>query len=178
VISLVWSRSPCGSAYRDDSLCTAVLLRKDPQKQGRLVGRHAVTVQTASGGDETAKRSGKRHWGTSWEALGYSESPTSVTKAFFSLGGDASDATVMKVHFPPDHEVAAHQHNVDYCEVILAGSQCVGRTWYEAGDIRIAKADSAYGPLISGPEGVTILLVFNGSDWPHVDIRPLSSGGR
>lgn len=113
----------------------------------------------------------KWHRDTSWSELGYWESDDLVTKAWFTVGDEGENApNVMKVHFPAGHRVAPHLHNVAYAEIILEGSQRVGRRWYGPGDIRVVGADTAYGPLESGPDGVTVLIVFDGDDWPHVDL--------
>lgn len=77
--------------------------------------------------------------------------------------GDPEDERaplVVQVVFPPGHRVEPHTHDADYTEIILEGSQQVTRRWHHAGDVRIVRAGTAYGPLIAGPTGVTVLIVF------------------
>jgi anti-sigma factor ChrR (cupin superfamily) len=77
--------------------------------------------------------------------------------------GDPDDETapvVTHTYFPPGWEVPPHTHACDYTEIILEGSQKVTGKWHHAGDVRIAKAGTVYGPLIAGPEGVTFVAVF------------------
>ena len=38
------------------------------------------------------------------------------------------------------------------------------------GDIRIGLANRAYGPLIAGPEGVTVLVIFADGHWPAISV--------
>ena len=42
------------------------------------------------------------------------------------------------------------------------GSVQVTRRWYHEGDIRIVKGGTVYGPVIAGPEGATVLIIFRG----------------
>src|SRR5690606_15404930 len=87
--------------------------------------------------------------------------------------GDAA-TVVWRAVFPPNCTVSAHTHNADYIELILEGSQKVGRTWYGPGDIRVVDGGTVYGPLVTGPDGVTVLVIFNGAD---VEARPPVHGG-
>ena len=50
------------------------------------------------------------------------------------------------------------------------GSQKVGGRWLHEGDIRIGLANKGYGPLIAGPEGVTVLVIFADGNWPAITI--------
>ncbi len=62
--------------------------------------------------------------------------------------------------FAPGAEVPAHTHDSNYFEYILAGEQSVGRSLFRAGDVRIVKGSTGYGPIIVGAEGCTVLIVF------------------
>lgn len=117
----------------------------------------------------------KREIDTSWEKLGFLELPNGSKTSRFVIGDedDANAPVVFRVEFPPGCEVAAHTHDCDYCEIILEGSQQVTRRWHHVGDIRIAKAGTAYGPLIAGPEGCTVLVIFSAGNWPA---RALAKG--
>lgn len=117
----------------------------------------------------------KREIDTSWEQLGFLDLPNGARTSRFVVGDedDPEAPVVFRVSFPPGCEVAAHTHDCDYCEIILEGSQQVTRRWHHAGDIRIAKAGTAYGPLIAGPEGCTVLVIFTAGNCPA---RPLAKG--
>lgn len=118
----------------------------------------------------------KHQHATSWEERGFAESPNGVRSAFFRIGDEADPTapTVFKAVFPPHTEIAPHTHACDYAEVILEGTERVGRTWYKAGDIRVVKANTAYGPLLAGPEGVVKLVIFKDARWQPI---PTKGGG-
>ena len=120
--------------------------------------------------DEAPQRVHYQHH-TSWDEL-FSELYGGITTSMFRVGTpeDADAPTVFKTYFPPNNEVAPHSHSCDYAEVILEGCQQVTRKWYYPGDIRIAKANSVYGPLLAGPEGVTVLLIFRTGEYAPIPI--------
>ena len=99
---------------------------------------------------------------------------TNIETSQYRIGSpdDADSPTVFKVYFPPDCRVEAHKHACDYSEIILQGSEQVGRTWYNPGDIRIGEANKVYGPLRAGPEGVMKLVIFKTGAW-----HPIVVGG-
>ena len=104
---------------------------------------------------------------TSWEELGFQEYPSGAKGSRFTIGEDDDETApiVMRGVFPPGAVVAPHSHPCDYAELILEGSQQVTRRWHQAGDIRIVKAGTVYGPLIAGPEGATVLVIFRSGNW-------------
>jgi quercetin dioxygenase-like cupin family protein len=104
---------------------------------------------------------------TSWEELGFRQYPCGALSSRFVIGDedDVAAPVVMRGVFPPNAVVAPHSHPCDYAEIILEGTQQVTRRWHKAGDIRIVKAGTVYGPLIAGPEGVTVLVIFRSGDW-------------
>lgn len=112
---------------------------------------------------------------TSWDELGFLELPNGAKAYKFEVGseGDQNAPVVFRVDFPPNCEVAPHTHDTDYCEILLSGTQQITRQWHKAGDIRIAKAGTAYGPLIAGPEGCSVLVIFADGRWPAL---PLAKG--
>jgi hypothetical protein len=117
---------------------------------------------------------------TSWEELDVAELPNGIRARKYSIGSTqgAGDApTVFMVEFPPVCYVAAHTHECDYSEIILEGSQQVTRQWHHAGDIRIATAGTAYGPLIAGPEGCKVLVIFKDGRWPALSLSKGDSEG-
>ena len=114
----------------------------------------------------------KGHVAFSWDELDKVQLPTGIVSSMFRVGdpADSGAPTVFKVNFPPGCYVEAHTHACDYTEIILAGSQRVGATWHQAGDIRVGRANRGYGPLVAGPEGATVLFVFRDGRWPAITI--------
>ena len=110
----------------------------------------------------------KREIDTSWDELGFLDLPNGSRTSRFVVGDpdDPEAPVVFRVEFPPNCEVAAHMHDCDYAEIVLEGTQQVTRRWHKPGDVRIAKANTAYGPLVAGPEGCTVLVVFANGSWP------------
>jgi quercetin dioxygenase-like cupin family protein len=75
---------------------------------------------------------------------------------------DESAPTVLRTVYPPGWTVSPHSHDPDYAEIVLEGSVQVTRRWYHEGDIRIVKGGTVYGPVIAGPDGATVLIIFRG----------------
>jgi hypothetical protein len=115
---------------------------------------------------------------TSWDELETTINDLGQTGGSFVLG-DIDDETAPRIgryYFPPSVRVAPHLHDVDYAEIILEGAQRIGGRWYRAGDIRIVRAGTVYGPLIAGPDGVTVTIVFRSAQ-PGA-ISPRRDGAR
>jgi len=113
----------------------------------------------------------RRQWDTSWTALAAAQAdvPSHTgprEKACFAIGpeGDADAPVVHRVRFGPRHRVEPHTHPTDYAEIVLEGTQQIGRRWYGPGDIRVVRANTPYGPLIAGPGGCTVLIIFRTGD--------------
>jgi hypothetical protein len=118
----------------------------------------------------------KHQVSTSWDELDSVELPNGAKATRFVIAADQDDKAapvVFRVDFPPNCHVAPHTHDTDYCEIILSGSQQVTRKWHHAGDVRIVQAGTAYGPLVAGPEGCSVLAIFASGSWPAV---PLPGG--
>jgi hypothetical protein len=128
----------------------------------RVVDDISNTDSTPLGSEH--QRVAGRSRSTSWSEIARETPPrTDGIVATSFVVGDANDVEaplVMRVYFPPGCRIEAHTHECDYAEVILDGSQQVGRTWHRAGDVRVAKAGMFYGPLVAGPEGATVLVIF------------------
>ena len=93
------------------------------------------------------------------------ELPNGIQMGWLQIGPEGSDAPVIGYSkWPPGRTVPPHTHSSDYVEIILEGSQRIGKTWHKAGDVRMVKAGTGYGPLTAGPEGVTFLVVFATGD--------------
>ena len=130
----------------------------------------AYAITTEAIASELERRG---HVVTSWDELGSItlENTGAVTSQYrVGLPSENASPTVFKVFFPPDCRIEAHTHDCDYTEIILQGSQQVSGRWLHEGDIRIGLANKGYGPLIAGPDGVTVLVMFADGNWPAVQI--------
>jgi hypothetical protein len=110
---------------------------------------------------------------TSWDGLGaVTLEATGAVTSQYRIGLPSEDAspTVFKIYFPPGCRIEAHTHACDYSEIILQGSQKVSGKWLHEGDVRIGLANKGYGPLIAGPEGVTVLVLFANGHWTPTQI--------
>ena len=78
------------------------------------------------------------------------------------LGVDERGAatTILVVKYEPGARVEPHFHHCDYASIVVAGSIEVTRRNHEVGSIRVVDAGTAYGPLLAGPEGCTVIEVF------------------
>lgn len=110
---------------------------------------------------------------TSWDKLGWADLGNGITSSKFILGNpDDPDAPVVfRTFFPPGCRVEAHRHSCDYAEIILEGTQQVGGVWHEAGDVRYVVGKRGYGPLIAGPEGVHVIVIFRRQDFETIFAR-------
>lgn len=72
----------------------------------------------------------------------------------------AASPMVILSKFAPGEVVDPHTHGCNYFEYIIEGSQKVGKVEFKAGDVRWASAGTGYGPIKVGPEGCTVLIVF------------------
>jgi hypothetical protein len=117
-------------------------------------------------GTEPATATRARRRDTSWTELTTQESMGTVYGSF-AIGDDddPSAPRVFRGVFPPGCRLEAHSHVCDYAEIILEGSQKVGRRWYRQGDVRIVRAGTVYGPLVAGPDGATVMVVFRNGDY-------------
>ena len=114
----------------------------------------------------------KGHLAFNWDDLDELTLPSGIRTRMYRVGmpDEDSSPTVFKVFYPPNCKVEAHTHECDYTEILLQGSQRVGATWHQAGDVRIGLANRGYGPLVAGPEGATVLFMFADGRWPAVTI--------
>ena len=108
------------------------------------------------------------HLAFNWDDLDSIELPSGIVTRMFRVGTAEDAPTVFDVFFPPGCTVEAHTHACDYTEIIVEGSQRVGATWHQAGDVRIGLADRGYGPLEAGPDGARVLFMFKDGRWPGI----------
>ena len=124
--------------------------------------------------DETynAELQRKGHIASNWEDLDEITLPSGIVTSMYKVGdpADESSPTVFKVYYPPECYVEAHTHDCNYTEIVLEGTQRVGATWHKAGDVRVGLANRGYGPLVAGPEGATVLFMFEDGRWPALTI--------
>ena len=82
--------------------------------------------------------------------------------ARFTLGVDERGAatTMLVVKYAPGCRVETHYHGADYCSIVVEGSIEVTRHTHEVGSMRFVNAGTAYGPLVAGPEGCTVVDIF------------------
>ena len=73
---------------------------------------------------------------------------------------DTNSPLIVLSKFRPGAEVEPHTHGANYFEYIIEGEQTVGKTKFGPGDIRFATASTGYGPIKVGPEGCTVVIVF------------------
>ena len=73
---------------------------------------------------------------------------------------DTNSPLVVMSKFGPGAKVPPHTHGANYFEYIIEGEQTVGKTLFRAGDVRFAKGGAGYGPITIGPEGCTVVIVF------------------
>jgi hypothetical protein len=112
------------------------------------------------------------HIVTSWDQIGSIKLPTEAVATMYRIGLPDQEAspTVFKMWFPPGCTIEAHTHDCDYSEIILEGSQKVGNKWLYPGDIRVGLANRGYGPLVAGPEGAGVLVIFANGRWPGITL--------
>jgi anti-sigma factor ChrR (cupin superfamily) len=78
----------------------------------------------------------------------------------FPLGAGGHDPVVVIVEYAPGTVIGVHHHRSDYYSMVLFGSMEVTRRAENPGSIRHVRAETAYGPLVIGDEGCTVLEVF------------------
>ena len=98
--------------------------------------------------------------------------PCGIRTSHFVVGDEESKTSphVFISDWPPNAEADPHTHAVDYFEYVISGTQRVGKKWFKAGDIRIARGGTYYGPLVAGPEGCRVMVMFAGSAWEPVPV--------
>ncbi len=128
--------------------------------------------QATSPADMKAELERRGHVITSWDKIGSIKLPTEAVATMYRIGlpDDEAAPTVFKMWFPPGCTIEAHTHACDYSEILLAGSQKVGNTWLQPGDIRVGLANKGYGPLVAGPEGASVLVIFATGRWPGIPL--------
>jgi anti-sigma factor ChrR (cupin superfamily) len=75
---------------------------------------------------------------------------------------EANPAAPMVIlsRFDPGAQVPPHTHDANYFEYVIKGEQTVGKATFRKGDVRLVKGGTGYGPIKIGPQGCTVLIVF------------------
>lgn len=105
--------------------------------------------------------------------------PNGQRVATIPLGDQVDTTSPVAFHaiWPPNCHVDPHTHAGDYCEIVLAGTQQISGQWYKAGDVRVVKGGTRYGPLIAGPEGCTVMIIFPNGEWEPIPVREAATEG-
>lgn len=91
---------------------------------------------------------------------GEGSSPGIAYARFLMDEDDPASPSLILSKFEPGVTVDPHTHGSNYAEYVIAGEQTVGKVVFRAGDIRIARSGAGYGPITIGPEGCTVLIMF------------------
>lgn len=73
---------------------------------------------------------------------------------------DTSSPLIILSKFEGGEVVEPHTHDTNYFEYVIEGQQTVGKVTFGPGDIRLVKGGTGYGPITIGPDGCTVLIVF------------------
>jgi hypothetical protein len=79
-------------------------------------------------------------------------------------GPEALYPMAFLVEQPAESVVAAHFHEANQWQVVVAGGGMLGSHAVAAGAVHYSNAFSAYGPIAAGPEGVWYFTLRNGYD--------------
>ncbi len=87
-------------------------------------------------------------------------------RAGISPNQSISDAPgILGVNQPPGFTADMHSHSTDTVYFFTEGETSMpGEGTYRAGDMRIVKADTVYGPETTGPQGVRFILISIGNE--------------
>lgn len=84
-----------------------------------------------------------------------------ISYARFRMDEDDPDAPLIILSkFEAGEVVQPHTHPSNYAEYVIEGEQTVGKSTFRKGDVRIVKGGTGYGPITIGPDGCTVIIVF------------------
>jgi mannose-6-phosphate isomerase-like protein (cupin superfamily) len=110
---------------------------------------------------DAAHRPVKGQWHFSLEDPPWTEGPGGQGRfTAYPLGDDDHGPMVVLVEYAPGVTIGVHHHESDYFSLVVSGAVTITRRSEAPGSIRLVKAGTAYGPLVVGPEGCTVLEVF------------------
>jgi anti-sigma factor ChrR (cupin superfamily) len=88
-------------------------------------------------------------------------SDAGIKYARFPLdAANPASPTVILSRFEAGTRVHPHTHDCNYFEYIIEGEQTVGKQSFAQGDVRVVRGGTGYGPIVVGPSGCTVLIVF------------------
>lgn len=109
--------------------------------------------------------SGRHHRDLFADDIDWRSTPDGIRYAAVAMDPDDAASPLMVIsHFPPGATVPTHTHESSYMEYIVAGEQTVGKTLYRAGDVRAVRGGAGYGPILVGPEGCSVVILFQHGD--------------
>jgi anti-sigma factor ChrR (cupin superfamily) len=85
---------------------------------------------------------------------------------------DPASPMMILTRFEPGATVTPHTHASNYFEYMVSGEQTVGKVTFRAGDVRLVKGGTGYGPITVGPEGCTVLIVFQHGSGAAMEFLP------
>ena len=111
---------------------------------GRVLARRGEEISWQEGRE--VEINGKKQWGLR-------------TRRYFAPTVDP--VYFNRVNYAAGYTEPPHSHTVDEIIYIMEGELQVGDTRYIAGDTLWIEANTVYGPLTAGPQGMTFLLIRN-----------------
>ena len=82
-------------------------------------------------------------------------------RPFFLGNADGDPANINYVRMEPHQRAPRHAHAGWTMNVVLAGGCLMGEHPMKSGDVLICEPGIQYGPIVPGPEGVTLLEIFD-----------------
>ena len=64
------------------------------------------------------------------------------------------------IEIGPNLPAPPHHHESDYVTIVVSGSLRVGRKWFHPGSVRVQEKGSTYGPSLTGPDGLRVVVFF------------------
>jgi len=92
--------------------------------------------------------------------------------AFATDAENPSAPLIVLSKFEPGSSVAPHTHAANYFEYIIEGEQTVGKVTFRAGDVRMVEGGTGYGPIRVGPQGCTVLIMFQSASGAMTEMLP------
>ena len=86
--------------------------------------------------------------------------------------GNPTSPSIVLSKFGPGATVDPHTHGTNYFEYIIEGEQAVGKVTFVKGDVRLVKGGTGYGPIKVGPDGCTVLIVFEDGSRSMMEALP------
>ncbi len=122
----------------------------------------------------------RAHWqmSTSWNELQTVTMPGGAVVTHFSIGPpeDKRRPAFSGASYPPGFIVAPQHAQSPTTPRSSSKVQQITRRWHHAGDIQVVQGGTVYGPLVAGPEGVTVLVIFRDNRWQAIPVDADNSG--